>query len=211
MPTARWSPSVLSLQSALVVMGGQGMAAPSDAHTTLVEIFKPDTSQWYRTCGPPKDQTALALQLIAIGDKCYTLGGSDLDQIFFASVNDLLRFAVPAAANQITHIASHRDNKSAWKKLCETETVAPAVSLLDGNLLTIGGSERFMGTKVYMYCPSTTSWIYISDVPIRQAGATVAVLSSTEILVIGGWIEDDVFLECLDSVYKGTLHLNHET
>ena len=42
MPTARYSPGVLSLQSALIVAGGS-------SYTAAVEIFKPDTSQWYRT------------------------------------------------------------------------------------------------------------------------------------------------------------------
>ena len=209
MPTARWYPGVLSLQSVLVVVGGQGVAAPSNVDTTIVEIYKPDTSQWYRTCGLPKNQADSALPLIAIGDKCYTLGGSDLNQIFFASVDDLLRYAVPAAANQITHIARHRDTKSAWKELCETETFSPAISMLAGNLLAIGGGEhvRYMGTKVYMYSPSTNSWIYVGDLPVQQAGAAVAVLSSTEILVIGGWIDDSEIFERLNSVYKGTLHL----
>ena len=57
-----------------------------------------------------------------------------------------------------------------------------------------------------MYSPSTNSWIYIGDTPFRQAGAVVAVLSSTEILVIGGWVDDDKLVERLNSVYRGTLH-----
>ena len=45
MPTARYAPGVLSLQSALVVAGG----FTSLSYTAAVEIFKPDTSQWYKT------------------------------------------------------------------------------------------------------------------------------------------------------------------
>ena len=69
-------------------------------YTAIVEIFKPDTSQWYRTCALPTDNFAITLQLVAIGDKIYTLGGSELDQMFVASVDDLLCCAVPATANQ---------------------------------------------------------------------------------------------------------------
>ena len=141
MPTARWSPVVLSLQSALIVAGG---VVKFHKSTDIVEIFKPDTSQWYRSCGLPTDVT---LQLVAIGDKCYTLGsgGSELDQMFFSSIDDLLHHSVPVAANQVTHIAtSTRGAKSAWKKLCETETYTPALSVLAGSLLTIGGEERFV-------------------------------------------------------------------
>ena len=44
MPTARYDPGVLSLQSVLIVAGGN-----TPSHTAAVEIFKSDTSQWYRT------------------------------------------------------------------------------------------------------------------------------------------------------------------
>ena len=78
--------------------------------------------------------------------------------------------------------------------------------MLAGNLLAIGGNETSKGEadmkEVYMYSPSTKSWIYISDLPAPRAGPAVAVLSSTEILVIGGWNDGRK-----NTVYKGTLHL----
>ena len=204
MPTARSSPGVLSSQSALIVAGGR---LQFNKYTEIIEIFKPDISQWYRTCVLPTDNSAETLQLVAIGDKIYTLGGSELNKMFVASVDDLLRYAVRATANQITHIASRDPSlKSAWKELCEIETYAPAVSVLAGNLLTLGGGMRYMCRIVYAYSSSTNSWVHICDTPFRQAGAAVAVLSSTEILVIGGWLDDDKILERLNSVYRGTLH-----
>ena len=53
-----------------------------------------------------------------------------------------------------------------------------------------------------MYSPSTNSWIYISDLPAPRSYTAVAVLSSTEVLVIGGWDDGRV-----NTVYKGTLTL----
>ena len=46
MPTARDSLNVLSLQSALVAVGG---VLRGNVNTDAVEIFVADTSQWYRT------------------------------------------------------------------------------------------------------------------------------------------------------------------
>ena len=199
-PTATWSPEVLSLQSALVVAGGY---TPSD--TAAVEIFKPDTSQWYRT--DPLHRHCRDISLVAIGNTCYALGGyngSHLNQALYASVDDLLRNAVPA--NQTTHSGSS-DTRSAWKMLPNTPTYQSAAAVLAGNLLAIGGLKTSEGgvnkKEVYMYSPSTNSWIYISDLPAPRYGTAVAVLSSTEILVIGGWSGG-----YMNTVYKGTLHLN---
>ena len=201
MPTARRNPGVLSLQSALVVAGG----LTSSSCTAVVEIFKPDTSQWYRT--DPLPTACQNISLVAIGNTCYVLGGwsdAHLNQALYASVDDLLGNAVPA--NQTTHSGSS-DTQSAWKTLPNTPTYQPAPAVLSDNLLAIGGqlqeaSEGGADTKkVYMYSPSTNSWIYISDLPAPRSRTTVTFLSSTEILVIGGEAEG----KKVNTIYMGTL------
>ena len=200
MPTARRSPGVLSLQSALVVAGGN-ISTYSDA----VEIFKPDTSQWYRT--DPLPTACQNMSLVAIGNTSYALGGfngSDLNQALYASVDDLLGNAVPA--NQTTHSGSS-DTQSVWKALPNTPTYRPAAAVLAGNLLAIGGEETSKGgaakKEVYMYSPSTNSWIYIGDLPAPRSSTAAAVLSSTEVLLIGGYDGG----RRVNTVYKGTLTL----
>ena len=202
MPTARWSTGVLSLQSALVVAGGC-----TSYYTSAVEIFKPDTSQWYRTDSLPRACAHIAL--VALGNTLYTLGGfegSYINQALSASVDDLLGNAVPA--NQTTHSDSS-NTQSAWKTLPNTPTYLPAAAVLAGNLLAVGGKKvSLLGSantkEVYMYSPSTNSWVYISDLPAAalRSSTAVAVLSSTEVLVIGGWAGEKV-----NTVYKGTLTL----
>ena len=199
MPTAKRFSDVLSLQSALVVAGGLALS-----YIDAVEIFKPDTSQWYRT--DPLPTACLNITLVAIGNTSYSLGGwngSYLNQALYASVDDLLGNAVPA--NQTTHSGSS-DTQPAWKTLPNTPTYQPAAAMLAGNLLAIGGKETSEegATKkeVYMYSPSTNSWIYISDLPAPRSDTAAAVLSSTEVLVIGGEDGDSV-----NTVYKETLIL----
>ena len=198
MPTARHSPGVVSLQSALVVACG-------DPYTDTVEIFKPDSSQWYST--DPLPTACRDISLACIDNTCYAVGGSNslscLNQTLYASVDDLLHNAVPA--NQTTHSVSS-DTQSAWKTLLNTPTYRPAAAVLAGNLLAIGGRETSEGgaarKEVYMYSPSANSWIYFSDLPEPRSHTTVAVLLSTEILVIGGWCRGTV-----STVYKGTLNI----
>ena len=54
-----------------------------------------------------------------------------------------------------------------------------------------------------VYSPSANSWIYISDLPAPRSLSGVAILSSTEILVIGGWCGGRI-----NTVHKGTLVLS---
>ena len=197
MPTARSSHGVLSLQSVLVVAGGS-------SYTAAVEIFKPDTSQWYRT--DPLLTACQDILLVAIGNTCYALGGykypSYLNQALYASVGDLLRNTVPA--NQPIHSGSS-DTQSAWKTLPNTPIYRSAAAVLAGKLLAIGGRETSEGgvvkKEVYMYSPSINSWVYISDLPAPRLLTAVAVLSSTEVLVIGGWNGRAK----VNTVYQGTL------
>ena len=138
MPTARDSSGVLSLQSALIVAGG---ATSIRGYTDTVEIFKADTSQWYRTDRLPT--ACYDISPVVIGNTCYALGGcrdpSRLNQALHASVDDLLRNAVPA--NQTTHSGSS-DTLSAWETLANTPTYQPAAAVLAGNLLVIGSISR---------------------------------------------------------------------
>ena len=203
MPTARYDPGVLSHQSALVVAGGV-------PYTDAVEIFKADTSQWYTT--DPLPTACCDISLVAIGNTCYALGGykhpSPLNQALYASVDDLL-LNVPA--NLTAHSGSS-DTQSAWKTLPDAPTYEPTAAVLAGRVLAVGGTEtedddedegRPAVKAVYTYSPSTNSWIYISDLPAPRCYAAVAVLSPSEILVIGGWCDDSR----VNTVYKGTLHL----
>ena len=203
MPKARCWPDVLSLQSALVVAGGIGYG-----YRDAVEIFQADTSQWYTT--DPLPTACYDISLVAIGNTCYALGGfkspSHLNQALHASVDDLRHNAVPA--NKTTHSGSS-DTQSAWKTLPDTPTYRPTAAVLAGHLLAVGGRETSEGEaamkEVYTYSPSTNSWIYISDLPAPRYRAAVAVLSPSEILVIGGWCDGGAGR--VNTVYKGTLHL----
>ena len=207
MPTPRDSLDVLSLQSALLVAGGDTPSSSNYCYVNTVEIFKPDTFQWYtvRTDPLPIACHIYDISLVALGNTCYALGGYNyplcLNQALFASVDHLLANAIQ------TTCSGSSDALSAWKSLPNTPTYRPAAAVLAGTLLAIGGKETSKGgadmKEIYMYSPAANSWIYISDLPAPRAGIAVSILSSTEILVIGGWYEGHV-----NTVYKGTIHLS---
>ena len=102
MPTARDFPGVLSLQSALIVAGGNLIVSDDYIYSDAVEIFKPQMSQWYRA--DPLPTACLNISLIVSGNTCYAIGGyadSQLDQALYASVHDLLSNSIPNSATTL--------------------------------------------------------------------------------------------------------------
>ena len=206
MSTARHSPGVLSLQSALVVAGG---CVSTGMYTNAVEIFKSNTLQWYTT--DPLPTPCYNVTLTKTGKKCYVVGGykqpSHLNQALSISIDDLLDNALPA--NQTTRNGINM--QTMWKSRPSTPTYQPTAVVLAGKLLAIGGREVSDGGPakkgVYVYSPFNNSWICISELPVPLYLMAVTVLPSTadhepEILVIGGWCDGKV-----SAVYKGILEL----
>ena len=200
MPIARNYPGILSLQSVLLVAGGFSLNTVNFLHT--------NTSQWYRTDSLPTD--CCNISFVAIDDQCYVIGGYNepyhLNQALCASIDDLFDKAIPV--NQTTS-SDESVTQSAWKALPNTPTYQPTAAVLAGNLLAIGGKETSKWEQgssnkreIYMYLHSSHSWVYINDLPFPRSYTAVATLSSTEILVIGGWGEDGI----TSTVYKGILN-----
>lgn len=193
MSMTRFSPGVLSHQSVLVVVGGSRSAGHA------VEIFKSDTSKWYTTNDGPIPVKCYGLSTVIVNGACCVLGGSinisRSNHGYHAPLADLLHSPSSTRSSK---------KKSIWKALPDTPTYQPTAAVLAGNLLTIGGSENKDGglarKEVYMYSALTKSWIHISDLPSPRSLTAAAPLSSTEILVIGGYNHGRV-----KSVYKGTL------
>ena len=212
MPTGRIFPGCLSLPSVLIVAGGC-CDLPLMHTTNVVEIFKPDTSQWYTA--DPLPTPCIGVSLVAIGDTCYALGGLNLEPRVYisqsnsTSVDNLVGTATPSIQSSPIYESDLDDENivSSWKEHPDTPTYRPTGAVLAGNLIAVGGTETDEGgaTKkdVYMYSPSANSWVYISDLPAPRYAAGVASLSPSEILVIGGRCNEDE----TNSVYKGTLNL----
>ena len=195
MPTARFFPSVLSVKSVLIVGGGctQAPNQRTGTETDVVEIFNPDSLQWYRSY--PLPQPCRFISLLASGNICYAVGGynrSSLNQASYTSVDKLLNNGDAVTAND-----------SIWKSMTNTPAYNPVATTLCGHLLTIGGHKEAGGGhldrkgEVYMYCSWSNSWTPICHLPVPRCDVAAARLSATEIWVIGGWGESR-----LDSIVK---------
>ena len=200
MPTARDNPGVLSLESAILVAGGDTVSGVCAS----VEIFKLNTSRWYVTERLPTP--CCELSLVTIGNTCYILGGFNyptyVTQALHASIDDLLSYAIP---DDDFHMPLQQG--SVWKYLPNTPLYEPAAAELAGNLLAIGGKETDKGStdmkEVFVFSTSSNSWVYVGDLPAPRSCIAIVQLSPVELLVIGGWCDGST-----NTVFKGILHIN---
>ena len=72
-----------------------------------------------------------------------------------------------------------------------------SIATIGGSILAIGGSHSLEFTSlfkgysystaaVFAYCPTTSSWVHISDLPASQTKVATATFPSGELLVVGG-------------------------
>ena len=204
MPVACESPAVLSHHSTLAVAGGNA----GRTRTSVVQVFREETSQWYTT--EPLPFLWDRPSSLVIGNRWYLLGGGVLkehysNRVICAHVDILLQKAVPYCDQASTD----RDStNSAWEVLPNTPYYAAIAATLGSSLLAVGGSTTNKRpsnphTAVYAYSSCTNTWIHISDLPAPRLWAATAMLSPTELLVIGGRGHD----RHQSSVYKVLLQI----
>ena len=206
MPTARFSPAVLSHHSTLTVAGGYA----KDTCTSVVEVFREETTQWYTT--EPLPFRYYDISSLLIDNRWYLLGGQDdggddTNRAVCAHVDLLLQKALP---RDQASTDSDSTNNSAWEILPNTPHYGPATATFGGSLLAVGGTStkgtpENPQTTVHVYSPCTNAWIHISDLPAPRMSAATAMLSPTELLVIGGWNKVLPFYQT--TIYKGLLRI----
>ena len=205
MPTARYSPAVLNHHSTMAVAGGH----TGYGRTSIVEVFREETSQWHVT--EPLPFPWWKPSSLLINNRWYLLGGA-------AEGEDFSNRAVYAHIDLLLQKAFRRDQeftdrnsaiKSAWEVLPNTPYYRSAAATFGTSLLAVGGTTSHKWSlnmhgviAVHVYSPCTNAWIHISDLPVPRMDTTTAMLSPTELLVIGGRNVDRQNL-----VFKGLLRL----
>ena len=208
MSSALLHPAVISHNSTLIVAGGEYFNEVKRS----VEIFRLGEPTWCKTKINflPKASSGLSIVSSGSDNKHYALGGTNdqgnLNQALYVSAEDLcynftkqestsnlelLQSDIFSPKQKLVKMGAIDASPSCWKILPDTPTYSPAVSLLGGSLIALGGWNKEgskVQTSILKYSTSTNSWIYIGDLPAPGlAKTTAAVLSLAEILVIGGW------------------------
>ena len=208
MPTARRSATAVSwtLPPALIVCGGTDHD-DEDYPMTVVEVYHGRTSQWH-TVSPlpsPRDDmrhTIINNVLFLVGGYSGSGGDTYTKTVMSASISQLLESCIqPSSASLI----QWRSNS-----IPDVPYFFSSAATLGGCLLVVGGntsSSILEGTKVssvHAYCPSSSSWVVIGELPRPLRSCIIATLPTGELLVMGGRNEHNI---PNNTVYRGTLHM----
>ena len=178
MSTARYSPSVVSLPTHLVVAGGS--LTPGN-FIDIVEIYNISTSQWSETDRLPyacRDQRG-----IVYNNTVCLMGGFDvnnLNKVCTAQVDKLI-----SADRQDDGSANKAD--SVWNTISNTPSYRPSPVTISDILFAVSGKDSEATQRIYAYSSSMDSWLYVGDLPSPIASAATVSLSPSECLMIGGW------------------------
>ena len=189
-PTARELVTVVSWSSppALIVCGGRG---ESGEPMSVVEIYT--TAQW-STATPLPTPSSLMSQAI-YGDTIFFMGGKEESAlgscrktVFYVSVAQLLASCISELPSSQPRLDKLRE---LWHFLPDVPHYRCSAAFLNGCLLAIGGQkEALIGgpvySSVYAYCPHSSSWLKVGDLPQPRSYTTAVTLSTRELLVIGG-------------------------
>ena len=113
------------------------------------------------------------------GDHLYMLGGFD-DKDKTKSV----------LTCSLTELLQSSSSSSVWHRVAESPAYRSTCAAVNGQLLAVGGcDEDYKETAaIHKYKPTTNSWDHISNMPTARYHCLVAVLSTNEMMVVGGWI-----------------------
>ena len=174
MPTSRYNTVAVTAYDHLIVAGGEkGISYHLDA----VEVMDTETLVWSTVAGLPHPYTEASVSIC--GDQLYMLGGYDdkdrTKSVITCSVTDLL----------LSSLAS----LSVWHRVADAPAYHSTCATINGELLAVGGYNETGTNAIHMYNPSMNTWNLIGNMPTAACDCLVTILSTNEMLVVGGTID----------------------
>ena len=143
----------------------------------MVEVLNIKTLVWSAVASLPHPYTRASVAIC--GDQLYMLGGEHNRgemslSVMMCSLTELLR--------------SQEGTPSVWQRLTDAPVYYSTCAAVHGELLTVGGKDTKQKSvsTVHKYSPFTDSWEVISYMPTARSNCLVALLSTDELMVIGG-------------------------
>ena len=201
MPTKRWLTAAVCSAKSLIVAGGTTGAGGFKHNLAAVEVMNTETGQWLTASSLPHP-FAWASATIC-GDRLYMLGGNDRNCMTSVLTCPLPDLRQPSSlGGRLKRALTLADQRQVWQEVADLPVYQSTCTTINGQLLAVGGcvscsSYGDYTDAIYRYNPTSNSWEVISHMPTARYFCLVAVLPSSELMVVGG---DTGFLGSTDAV-----------
>ena len=210
MPTARSSATAVSWSSppALIVCGGNSQQANS---MTVVEVYHSRTSQWHAVTPLPFPRAHMIHTLIH--NMFYLVGGCEGNtestykkKVMTTSIPQLLETCLQPSPVYVEWNCLPISNiPNCWS----------TAASLRGCLMVMGGVKdptrplkpQSIVSSVRAYCPFTSSWVLVGELPQPLGACITATLPTGELLVIGGLSSSGDRVMATNTTYKCSLSM----
>lgn len=195
---ARYSPSSISTQSSIIVVGG---LSAIDELLSSVEVMKSDTFQWYTAGYLSRSATLCHMSAVALYDNLYLLGGYES--------STASSFSNAAHSSPIDFLLNYCGLiPHSWSPLPPTPHYQSTAACIGPCLMSLGGTTSAYSPPVsqsmYGYCPLSQTWVFVGDLPYAFCHGTAVSLPNNEIFIMGGWIQPGKYKRSCN-VYHGSI------
>ena len=187
MPTARRSVTVVSWSSppALIVCGGNNLRSRP---ISAVEVYHSRTSQWHAVTPLPFSRVYMTQQIV--NNILYLIGGREKE-----TLNSYRKTVVSTSVPHLLETCL-QPSPIQWQSLSipYVPNYRSTAASLGGCLLVVGGVKdptfppkpNSVVSSVHAYCPFTSSWVLVGELPQPLYSCITATLPTGQLLVIGG-------------------------
>ena len=182
MPTVRVAPSAVTYKEWLIVVGGY------DNSLSSADIMNTNSKQWHTAA--PAPIVWCGMKTAVVGDICYFMGGFIHD----SATDVVYSVSLPALISQINSKQSAEKGQQIWKNISGLGLHRSTPLSLSGSLLALGGEgmkDEKAVTAIHHYRPETGEWVKVGDLPSPRCQCTCVRMSNGEILVAGGWDDEE--------------------
>ena len=187
---------VVSHGSSLVVCG-----TPDRTSSASVLVYNSQSSQWHLAAYLPLTFNSALSSSVIVNDTYYIAVGGEgvLDQESHPSSPAV--FSLPLSTLLDPNAPQ---DPSIWQHVPDTPCHVSRLAATGGCLLALGGLcsgcddlgdnkaiSPILSIAVHAYCPATSSWVKIRDLPDLQYCPSITTLSSGELFITGGFIPSD--------------------
>ena len=192
MPTGLLGSVVASHSSSLVVCGTPDRSSP-----VSLFVYNSQSSQWHSRSPPPLAFNTLYCSAVVVNDTYYIAAGSKGGLDSEDSLTSAAVFSIPLSTLLDPNAPQ---DPFTWQRMPDTPCHMSHLAATGGCLLALGGlcdldnGEALASSltrAVHAYCPATSSWVKIGDLPDLRLYLAITTLSSGELFIAGGNIPND--------------------